>query len=115
MRDRIIVYRLTNTEHEFEGTAEELAKEFGDCIIKSIPRAYGRNKRYHGYDVERIGIYRKVYDVYEHDKHTFSGYVEEVAKKFNLTEIRVMQVAKNNILVRNKYRIEQFKYEFVYI
>ena len=114
MNDNKIVYKLTNDNEELIGSVDELEPHFDKNVKFGVANAYCRNGNYHGYKVERIGVYKKLYDVYDNNSmHVFSGTIEEVSKFLYITPSRIMQVAKNNIRILKQYTIQQHGREFV--
>lgn len=114
MNDNKIVYRLTKDDEALVGSVDELEPYFDKNVKFGVANAYLRNGNYHGYKVERIGVYKKLYSIYN-DKcyHVFEGTMEDVCNFLYITPTRVTQVAKNNIRILKQYTIQQQGRKFV--
>lgn len=113
MNDNKIVYKLTKDEEELIGSVDELEPYFNSNAKFGLANAIYRNGRYRGYNVERVGVYKKLYEVYKNDYHVFTGTVDEVAEYLYIPPNRVVTVAKRGITTFKEYKINQRGREFV--
>lgn len=113
MNDNKIVYKLTKGDDGFIGSVDELERCFDSNLKYGLANAFYRNGRYHGYNVERVGVYKKLYEVYKNGYHVFTGTVDEVAEYLCTSPNHVVTVAKRGITTFKEYKINQRGREFV--
>lgn len=113
MNDNKIVYKLTKGDEELIGSVDELEPHFDKNLKYGVANAYLRNGNYHGYKVERIGIYKKLYDIYDNNSIIFSGTLTEVSDYLYVTPTRIMQVADRGIKMFKQYTVKRNERKFV--
>ena len=110
MNDNTTVYRLTKSGEEFVGTANDIAKEFN--VAETTLSSFFSRGRFHGYDVKKIGIKRKVYSLYKSGKLIKTGYLEEIANEIYVRPNRILQVVNDNLKMFKEYTVTFDGFDF---
>ena len=110
MNDNTTVYRLTKPSEEFVGTLNDIAKEFN--ISETTLSSFFSRGRFHGYDVKKIGIKRKVYSLYKNDKLIKTGHLEEIANEIYVRPNRILQVVNDNLKMFKEYTVTFDGFDF---
>lgn len=104
MRNNLIAYKITRYGTSFIGTHKDIAEivEVSPSTIsgKSLNHSY-----IHGWILERVGLYKKVFKVYKDGQLYFTGHSEDVAKELGITELRIAQVADYETVIKKHYKI----------
>lgn len=105
MRNNMIAYRITKENESYIGTAADLISML-NISSSQICQASLISGCAFGWKIERLGMYKKVYKVYKDNELVFKGYVEDVAKKLFMSEMRVVQLANHDVLADRQYSIK---------
>lgn len=105
IRNNLIAYKITKGDECYIGSSSDVAH-----IMKTNSAAISMNSlnggTIHGWKIERLGLYKKVFNVYKDQELVFKGYVEDVAKKLFMTEMRVIQLTNHNVIADKQWMIK---------
>lgn len=105
MRNNMLAYKVTKGDESYIGTYKDISKlvDYRNMNISSASLYRGH---INGWVLERVGLYKKVFELYEDDKLIFNGFVEDVAIKLNTTELRVAQLCNHDLMAMGKYKVK---------
>lgn len=110
MRNNLLAFKITKDNKCYVGTAKDIAKivKCNENSIAFISLYYPNTK---GWIFQRIGMYKKVIEVYKNNEFAFKGHVEDIANKLCTTELRIVQLCNHDIKAQKEYTFK-FKGEF---
>lgn len=111
MRDNQLVFEIKKGTGTFIGNAEMIAKVMDMCL-SNIPSAAQRGTC-KGWTIKEIGVYKKIYQIYEYDKLVKEGFIDDIANELFISPIRVLQASKYGNKILDKYYIKFKEYELV--
>lgn len=111
MRDNQLVFEIEKDGKVNIGTAEDVANIM-NMELNNIPGAAQRGIC-KGWKIREVGMYKKVYEVYENGEVILNGFVDKIAKDLYISPTRVLQASKYGNKILGKYYIK-FK-EFVLV
>ncbi len=105
MRNNMLAYKVTKDDESYIGTYKDISKVVGyrNMNISSISLTC---KSIHGWTLERVGMYKKVFKLYKGEELIFNGFVEDMAYKLQTTELRVVQLCNHDLMAMGKYKVK---------
>lgn len=105
MRNNLLAYKITKDNMCYIGSTKDIASIM-KCGQSNISIASLNGGTVDGWKIERLGLYKKVFKVFQNQEFVFTGYIEDVAKKLFMTEKRVIQLCNRNIIADGQYMIK---------
>ena len=111
--DNRLVYKITKGDEVHIGNNREILD-----ILKihpsSLSSASLSGLKTKGFTVEQIGVYKKIYDIYDGPELIFSGTIDEVLKHFYLSKARILKAVNRDSLILGKFYVRSNSSRILY-